>query len=201
MKVIIVPMIALLAGAPAAADKTRPIAAGAVAGIVVASTRLDGCRVAGGGAAVSGKLFVQWGADQRLAPGDGVDLDVSTSDTGGAPTISAHAINTKGTGATNKGRVAEPQPQVCAADPGGAKAGRAAAVAAAPASCTVDEAEGGATVMFRVPLAAFGTSEKTFKGHVTLLKRGDDAGGAKVVAQCSSTKPSSASWDLATLKK
>jgi len=201
MNVIIVPMIALLAVAPAtSADKTRPITGGAVAGIAVASTRLDGCRVSGAGAAVSGKLFVQWGADQRLAPGDGVDLDVSTSDTGGTPTISAHAINTKGTGATNNGRLAEPQPQACTADPAGAMTRRAAA-AAAPASCTVDEAEGGATVMFSVPLAAFGTSEKTFKGHVTLLKRGDDAGGAKIVAQCSSTKPSSASWDLATLKK
>jgi len=200
MKVVIVPVIALFAATPATAtatDKTRPISGGAIVGIVVASTRLDGCAVSGGGTAVSGELFVQWGADQRLAPGDGVDLDVSTSATGGAPTVSAHAINTKGTGATNKGRLAAPRPQACTADPGVVPARRAAAAA----SCTVDQGESGATVTFSVPLAAFAASEKTFKGHVTLIKRGDSAADAKVVAQCSSTKPSAASWDLATLKK
>jgi hypothetical protein len=155
----------------------------ATATVVDSSTRITSCAVAGSGdsASVSGSMVV-------ATAGDGVELDVSASP-GGAPMVSAHAINTKGTGATNKGRMAAPP--ACTAGGGAAPA----------ASCSVVQGADGVTVTFSVPLSAFGSSEKTFKGHVTLLKRGGDTGGAKVVAQCSSGSPSRASWDLATLKK
>lgn len=161
------------------------------------------------------------------ASGDsGIDLAVASGD-GGIPTITAHAINTKGTG-TNNGRMA---PQSCpTAD--------ASSGGSAPA-CTVSGDVQSPTVRFTVPLAALGDSAtaKSYVGTVTIVKRASSesligmylskkgydyyqvqnnrsvAGvqanpGLMVLATCDSSKltakggkPMTATYDLAVAKK
>ncbi|MDQ3080025.1 MAG: hypothetical protein M3R03_08525, partial [Pseudomonadota bacterium] len=90
----------------------------------------------------------------------GIDLAVASGD-GGIPTIVAHAINTKGTGA-NTGRVA---PQSCPSSD-------ASSGGSAPA-CTVSGDVQSPTVRFTVPLAALGdpSTAKSYVGTVTIVKR------------------------------
>lgn len=188
MKVVIVSLLAFALAAPAAgaekaAYKKRQ-------GSSPGRFRVVACSSSGG--ALSGKIVLTPLADDQEAGDDGVAFDIAPPP-GGTPTISAHAINTKGTGATNKGRLADPS-TTCSAEP--APGGR---MRAAPApTCSVEESGDDVTATFTLPLSAFGASAKT--GHVTLMKRGDAADGASVVAACKSDKPTRASWDLATLK-
>lgn len=154
----------------------------------------------------------------------GVDVAVTSGD-GGVPTITAHAINTKGTGATN-GRVATP---ACGA--------AAASSDSGAATCSVSGDDQAPTVRFSVPLSALGGDAASYVGTVTIVKgpanesaigmylskkgydyyqaRGDmtaakagDVPALMIVARCDSAaltakagNPTRASYDLAVAKK
>lgn len=160
------------------------------------------------------------------ASGDGgIDLAV-TSGEGGVPTITAHAINTKGTGAA--GRTAT---QSC-------RSSNTLTDSSAPA-CSVSGDAQSPTVNFTVPLSALGdpAAARNYVGTVTIVKRasgetmtgkylskkgydyyqaqgdmaaakGDAGPGLLVIASCDSakltakgSKPMAASYDLAVAKK
>lgn len=89
----------------------------------------------------------------------GIGLAVATGE-GGSPTITAHAINTKGTGATN-GRVANQSCGTARGSSGGSAA-----------TCSVSGDEQSPTVRFNVPLAALGedAAAKNYVGTVTIVK-------------------------------
>lgn len=194
MKVILVSILALALAMPATAGQESAIAkkrsAGSSSG---ARFRVVGCTVSG--TMLSGRIGVTPTPEKMEANDEGVDFDIATGPNG-APAISARAINTKGTGATLR-----EAPMICATDaaPVGRRIAAGAVAGIAVASCSVEENGDETTASFSLPLSAFGASAKT--GHVTLMKRGDTAAGATVVAQCSASKPMRASWDLATLKK
>lgn len=178
------------------------------------------CSATPGGSAVSFS-----GEASFDASGDGgVDISVSPGD-GGLPTITAHAIKTKGAGGVDRGMA----PQSC---PSGASAGSSAA------ACSVSGDVQSPVVHFTVPLSAFGdaATSKNYVGTVTIVKRASgpsligmwlskkgydyyaarsDMGaagavahpGMLVIASCDSSKvtakgkPMIATYDLATLKK
>lgn len=182
------------------------------------------CSATPGGSAVSFS-----GEASFDASGDGgVDVSVAPGD-GGLPTITAMAINTKGTGAST-GRMAS---QSCPTSD--ASSGSSAA------ACSVSGDVQSPTVRFTVPLSALGDGSATAKnyvGHVTLIKQRTSAAlismwasrkgydyykaqsdmssaGASVknpelmrMATCDSSKlitkgdkPMIATYDLVTLKK
>ena len=128
----------------------------------------------------------------RDSDDDGYDFSVA--DTGGVPTIAAHAINTKGTGATNSGRS---NGQTCGLMPsprGTIPAGRVGAVAGITggavagivvAKCSVSGDPDAPRATFTVPLSSFGGAAKTYVGHVTLIKREP---GTALIAQWLSKK-------------
>lgn len=91
---------------------------------------------------------------------EGIELAVASGD-GGSPTITAFAINTKGTGSSS-GRMA---PQSCPTSD-------AFSGGSAPA-CTVSGDVQSPTVRFTVPLAALGdpATAKNYVGTVTIVKR------------------------------
>ena len=164
------------------------------AGGVDTPARMGSCTVAGSGnaASLTGTMTV-------AAAGDGIELDIAPSPSGGTPTISAHAINTKGTGATNNGRMAEPP--ACAVR----------GVPVTTASCTATSGPDGITATFSVPLAALG-ADSARTGPVpkvlVILTDGAMNRGVTVLAHCTSSAArgsagpvKSASWDLGTLKK
>jgi hypothetical protein len=156
----------------------------------------------------------------------GIDVAVAPGD-GGAPTVSAHAINTKGTGGVN-GRSAASS---CSA----VKAARGAGAA----TCSLSGDEQAPTVRLSVPLTALGGPDapSSYVGTVTIVKGASseplvgqylskkgydyyraqsDLGATKasgepdvlVIAHCDSAaltsksgKPTTASYDLAVAKK
>ncbi|MDO7841048.1 hypothetical protein [Sphingomonas immobilis] len=123
----------------------------------------------GEGFSLSGTATVAF-AD-RDSDDDGYDFAVA--DTGGVPTIAAHAINTKGTGATN-GRSAAQGCGLAPSPRGTIPAGRLAAGAVAGiavAKCSLSGDPDAPTASFTVPLSSFGGAAKTYVGHVTLIKR------------------------------
>lgn len=149
-------------------------------------------------------------------------FDIVPATGGGMPTVTAmainskgtgatangrqkHAINTKGTGGTN-GRMAAPS---CDArpSPGPTMTGTMRAAPPAPSCALSDD---GSSAMISVPLSAFGAGANPSRGHVTLMKRGADnvaaiTGGAVagIVVACTAAKggPKTAGWDLAVGKK
>lgn len=166
------------------------------------------CSATPGGSAVSFSGQASFDASEA----GGIDVSVSSS-SGVLPTITAVAINTKGTGA-DKNRTAS---QTCPV--GGAASD-------GTASCSVWGDPHEATVRFTVPLAALGElgKSKELTGHVTLIKRSPDpaarawlskkgydyyqAQSLTVLATCDSGaltakggKPSTATYDLAVGKK
>lgn len=164
-------------------------------------TRLERCalRQEGDGVSVTAKLFVQFQPDQRLAPEDGLDLNVAATGSG-APTVTAHAINTKGTGATNgraTGQDCSVEPSPRGTIPAGAR------TPATQATCSLATEGNNLAWSFTVPLAAFGpeSTAKNYVGHVTLIKRGDPAGNARIVAGCDAPSGAKVSYDLAVGKK
>ncbi len=118
-----------------------------------------------------------------------VEFSIVPSAGGGIPAVTAMAINTKGTGASN-GRALQPPTPERAIN----QAGRTSDASAAPgcdtrpsprltltgtmrtpapiATCSISD--DGATASILVPLSSFGTSAKPYRGHVTLMKRGED---------------------------
>lgn len=163
------------------------------------------------------------GAVSFEAKGDsGIDLAV-TSGNGGVPTVSAHAINTKGTGAANGRTTTGPCPTT------DASSGSSVPV------CSVSGDVQLPLARFTVPLAALGASAagESYVGTVTIVKRASSEDligmylskkgydyyqvqnrmgaanpGMLVIARCDSTKltakgskPMTATYDLAVAKK
>ena len=133
----------------------------------------------------------------------------SASSTGNAgrivPTVTAHAITTKGAGA---GR------QVCAAPPAGQRLLLPAVQkreAKPVATCDISGDAAMPTFMIRMPLSAFGADAKT--GHVSLIKREASTPSVSerrtstddfewtVIAGCATDAKGRASYDLAVGKK
>lgn len=178
------------------------------------------CSATPGGSAVSFS-----GEASFDASGDGgVDVSVSSGG-GGLPTITAHAISTKGAGANDRGMA----PQSC---PSGDASSSSSA-----AACSVSGDVQSPVVRFTVPLSALGDGSSTAKnyvGHVTLIKQRTDSArwlskkgydyykaqsdlssagttvnpGLTVIAACDSSKltakdskPLLATYDLAVAKK
>jgi hypothetical protein len=116
------------------------------------------CAASPGGSAVSfsGQALFDASSD------GGIEISVTT-DGGGMPVVTAHAINTKGTGGSNHRAAA----QACAAG-GGSSDGAA--------SCSLWGDPHEADVRFTVPLSALGElgKSKELTGHVTLIKRSPD---------------------------
>lgn len=106
------------------------------------------------GAAITGRGTASFDTGRS----GGVDVIVRSGD-GGVATITAHAINTKGTGATN-GRMAA---QTCPTAEG---------PPSAAAACSVSGDEQSPSVRFLVPLTALGSSgpDKAYVGTVTIVK-------------------------------
>jgi hypothetical protein len=110
------------------------------------------------------------------SPGEGENdgLDVAVTDTGGVPTIAAHAINTKGTGSNNgreagSGMACGIAPSPRGTIPAGRNSGAIAGIVVGTCALSGDADAPEAT--FTVPLSAFGSGVKTYIGHVTLIKR------------------------------
>ena len=133
----------------------------------------------------------------------------SASSTGSAgrivPTVTAHAITTKGAGA---GR------QACAAPPAGQRLLLPAVQkreAKPVATCDVSGDTAMPTFMIRMPLSAFGADAKT--GHVSIIKREASTPSVSerrtstddiewtVIAGCATDAKGRASYDLAVGKK
>ena len=114
------------------------------------------CSATPGGSAVS------FSGTVSFDPSDdgGIDISVATG-ADGLPTITAHAIKTKGAGANDRGMA----PQSCPT--GDAASGSSAA------ACSVSGDVQSPTVRFTVPLSAFGdgSTAKNYVGHVTLIKQ------------------------------
>ena len=103
--------------------------------------------------------------------GDGLDFSITTA-VGVAPTVTALAIKTKGTGAQRQRAVDQACPAAASPD-GGASSG------ASPV-CAVTGSPDAPEVRFWVPLAAFGDAApgKNYVGTVTIVKRAADAAAA-----------------------
>lgn len=162
----------------------------------------------------------------EASEGSGVDVAVTSGDSG-VPTITAHAINSKGTGATN-GRMVT---QSCLTANSSSDSSAAA--------CSVSGDVESPAVRFTLPLEALGglAAAKSYVGTVTIVKRtstnsmigmylskkgydhyqaqsdkaaakGDPNPALMVIASCDSSKltakggkPMAASYDLAVAKK
>ena len=200
MKITVATALCLILSQAAAAQTVERKNGAIIAADYDYRATLDRCAIHGEGdsVAVVAKLFVRFQPDQRLAAGDGIDIAVSDGDT--LPTVTAHAINTKGTGAQNGRAVA----QACGVQPvqRGALSSKLP-VAAEAASCAISGGADNTEVNLTLPLAVLApdAATKNYVGHVTLMKRGDDAGSAKIVAACSSSGQTRASYDLAVGKK
>ena len=129
-------------------------------------TGLSNCTIAPvkQGFAVSGTGVASF--DDR--DGDGLDFSIATA-AGIAPTVTALAIKTKGTGAQRQRAV----DAVCEA---AASADGKASDGSSP-TCAVSGSPNSPEVRFVVPLAAFGdaASAKSYVGTVTIVKRAADA--------------------------
>lgn len=129
-------------------------------------TGLSNCAIAPltQGFAVSGTGVASF--DDR--DGDGLDFSIATA-AGIAPTVTALAIKTKGTGAQRQHAV----DAVCEAT---ASADGKASDGSSP-TCAVSGSPNSPEVRFVVPLAAFGDagSAKSYVGTVTIVKRAADA--------------------------
>ena len=129
-------------------------------------TGLSDCAIAPlkQGFAVSGTGVASF--DDR--DGDGLDFSIATA-AGIAPTVTALAIKTKGTGAQRQRAVDQACPAAASPD-GGATSG------ASPV-CAVSGSPDAPEVRFWVPLAAFGDAApgKNYVGTVTIVKRAADA--------------------------
>ena len=121
-----------------------------------------------------------------------VEFSIVPSAGGGNPAVTAMAINTKGTGASNGRALQPPTPERAINQ---ADVRRTSDASAAPrcdtrpsprltltgtmrtpapiATCSISD--DGATASILVPLSSFGASAKPYRGHVTLMKRGEDA--------------------------
>lgn len=199
MKVATIVLLCLIASQPAVAQVADRKGGAVIAADFNYRATLDRCTVrrTGTGATVVAKMFVRFQPDQRLPATTALDVEVSGGPGGDLPTVSAHAINTKGTGAQN-GRAAS---QACAAELA-PRTPVAARLAPEAATCTVS---GGADAEwnFTLPLASLApaAAAKNYVGHVTLIKRGDAAGAATIVAHCASVGGARAGYDLAVSKK
>jgi len=181
-------------------------AAERVRGGAVQKGREKGMRVIAGPGGGPNVDYPQRGVDFTIAssPGGGMPVvkfeDASGTADGillpavqkGRDAAARHAINTKGTGATN-GRA-------CDAPAEGLPA---------VASCSVSGDADAPDLTFAIPLAAFGSGAKT--GHVTLMKRSDgamratatyaDGTTADITASCTAGGRLKAGYDLAVAKK
>ena len=196
MKVVVATVLSVVLSQAAAAQTVERKNGAIIAADFDYPATLDRCvlRRQGVDAAVVAKLFVRFQPDQRLAAGDGIEIVVSGDDD--LPTVTAHAINTKGTGAQN-GRAAA---QSCGIEP--SPRGTLPAISRTKpdtATCAISGGSDRTEVTFTLPLAllASDAAAKSYVGHVTLIKRGDDAGSAKIVAACTSSGVTRASYDLA----
>ncbi|MEG3153618.1 hypothetical protein [Sphingomonas sp. RB1R13] len=125
---------------------------------MVSNFRSFDCALSGSPASLSGTGTVSFDSS-----GDGgIEIAVSTGPDG-APVVSAHAINTKGTGANN-GRGMNNTCVIRAADGADQPKG---------ATCDLSGDASAPTVRFTVPLSAFGdgSTAKNYVGHVTLIKQ------------------------------
>ena len=160
----------------------------------------------GGGAVAAGNLD---GDHASMDFSWGQSNSGSASSTGSAgrivPTVTAHAITTKGAGA---GR------QVCAAPPAGQRLLLPAVQkreAKPVATCDISGDAAMPTFMIRMPLSAFGADAKT--GHVSLIKREASTPSVSerrtstddiewtVIAGCATDAKGRAGYDLAVGKK
>ena len=132
-------------------------------------TGLSDCAIAPlkQGFAVSGTGVASF--DDR--DGDGLDFSIATA-AGSAPTVTALAIKTTGTGAQRQRAVDQACP--AAASPDSGASGGASPV------CAVSGSPDAPEVRFWVPLAAFGDAApgKNYVGTVTIVKRAADAAAA-----------------------
>ena len=137
-------------------------------------TGLSNCAIAPlkQGFAVSGTGVASF--DDR--DGDGLDFSIATA-AGIAPTVTALAIKTKGTGAQRQRAV----DAVCEA---AASADGKASDGSSP-TCAVSGSPSSPEVRFVVPLAAFGDagSAKSYVGTVTIVKRAADAAAARLLSK------------------
>ena len=125
---------------------------------MVSNFRSFDCSLSGSPAALSGTGTVSFDASGN----GGIEVAVSTG-ADGAPVVSAHAINTKGTG-SNNGRGMNNTCAIRAADGADSSKG---------ATCDLSGDANAPTVHFTVPLSAFGdgSTAKNYVGHVTLIKQ------------------------------
>ena len=200
MNVVVATALSLVLSQAAAAQTAERKNGAIIAADFDYRSTLDRCALhrQGVGAAVVAKLFVRFQPDQRLAAGDGIEIVVTGDDD--LPTVTAHAINTKGSGAQN-GRGAV---QACGLEP--APRGTlptTSRTTAEAASCAISGGADTTAAAFTLPLAMLApdAAAKNYVGHVTLIKRGDDAGSAKIVAACTSSGALRASYDLVVGKK
>lgn len=109
---------------------------------------------------------------------DGAGLDFSIAAAAGvAPTVTALAIKTKGTGAQRKRAVDQTCPAAPSPDGGTSKG--------ASSACAVIGNPDAPEVRFWVPLAAFGDagSGKSYVGTVTIVKRAADAAAVRFLSK------------------
>ena len=110
------------------------------------------------GGVIAGRALAWRGQASFDASGEGGIEVTVTRQAGGVPTVTAHAINTKGTGANN-GRAAVPS---CPAAPSSADV----------ATCTVSGDADAPMVSATIPLSVFGdASASRYVGTVTIVKR------------------------------
>lgn len=128
-------------------------------------TRLDECALTRtpDGFAVSGSGVIDLDEDGRL------DLAI-TEGSNGEPTVSAHAINTKGTGGRN-GRMANGQACALAPSPRGTLPSTWKEVPQV-ATCAVSGDPDRPRLTFDIPLSVFGTA-KPYNGHITLIRHSE----------------------------
>ena len=131
----------------------------------------------------------------------GVSADFTIDGSGAAPTVTAHAINTKGTGGTDH-RAAV---QSCAAPSGLLLPAVQKREARARPVCQVSGDEKLLKFLITTPLSAFGAGAKT--GHVTINRRGEAVADGALIVSCdqpdvtgAADRPIRSGWDIKVAK-
>ncbi|WP_353230115.1 hypothetical protein [Novosphingobium sp.] len=171
------------------------------AGEPVLSVQIDVHAGAGGGPHVK-RAGVDAGSDAAGGiDASGVSADFTIDGSGVAPTVTAHAINTKGTGGTNHRAAA----QSCVAPSGLLLPAVQKREARAVPACRVSGDDKLLKFLITTPLSAFGAGAKT--GHVTINRRGEAAADGALIVPCdqadgtgAANRPIRAGWDIKVAK-
>lgn len=193
MKAIIVAGIVVALAMPTAGDADN-LATAMRGPMAPTHSRLIACstNIEGRIPSLAGQFVTKFRADGGASADEGIEFDIAQPLADSAPIISAHAINTKGTGTAGRAGALS-----ACAGVAPTPVGRSRSIW--NAHCYLHEGDE-LTVQFDLPLSAFGATEKNYTGHVTLMKRGDSAGAAKVVAPCTLDDGKPSNYDLAIAK-